>query len=61
MTPLQKVIFLTGDAVAIALASTVSVLILERVLPGYPNLTMVGPLLCAGSALIFCKWFYGRL
>ena len=61
MTPLQKVIFVTGAAAAIALGSTVSVLILERTFPGYPGLTIAGPLLCAGSALIFCRWFYCRL
>jgi hypothetical protein len=61
MSPLQRIIFVFGAAVAISLASTVSVVLLERAFPHEPVLTIAGPFLCAGSALIFSKWYYGRL
>ncbi len=61
MTPLQKIILVVGAAAAISVGGTVVVLVLERVFPGDRVVTIVGPLLCAGSALIFCKWYYGRL
>lgn len=61
MTPLQKVIFIVGAAAAISLGSTVIVLILDRMFPNQAIVTIIGPLLCAGAALVFSKWYYGRL
>jgi hypothetical protein len=61
MTRLQKGLFVIGAAIAISLGSTVFVLILDRVFPGYRLVTIVGPFLCAASALIFSKCYYKRL
>ena len=61
MSPLQKGIFIVGAATAISVGSTVVVLLLDRVFPGNRLVTIVGPFLCAGSALIFSKYYYGRL
>jgi hypothetical protein len=61
VTPLQKIVFVAGVAAAIALGSTVAVLSLERLFPGSPAIGLAGPVLCAGSALIFSRWYFGKL
>lgn len=57
---LQKIVFLIGVGLAISLASTIAVLVLKRLLPGHPSATLIGPFICAASALAFSKYYYGR-
>ncbi|WP_202360809.1 hypothetical protein [Mesorhizobium sp. 131-3-5] len=57
---LQKIIFLTGVGLAISLTGTIAALVVKRLLPGHPLATLIGPFICAGSALAFSKYYYGR-
>lgn len=56
MTTFQKATLMFSVVMAICLASTVFVLILDRLFPGARYVTIGGPFICVGAVIIFNKF-----
>lgn len=51
MTPNQNMIFIVGVLIAVGLASSITGIVLHRVFPDHPWVTVFGPLCAMGAVL----------
>ncbi len=55
MSPIQKIVFLTGLLVSVSLAATLAGILLQRAFPENPWVTIIGPMSAAVTVLVLAQ------